>query len=69
VQAQEDRRQVRMALRRLPLKSASVLVLRYSGLSYIEVADALGVGPNQVGTLLRRAEHALRKEMHHAPSV
>ena len=59
----EQRREVRTALARLSAKSASVLVLRYSGLSYAEVAAALGVGVGQVGTLLRRAEAALRKEM------
>ena len=62
----EDRREVQAALLRLPAKSAAVLALRYSGLSYAEVADALGVGIGQVGTLLRRAEALLRKEMHHA---
>ncbi len=60
----EQRQEVREALARLPAKCASVLALRYSGLSYAEVAAALGVGgTGQVGTLLRRAEAALRKEM------
>jgi RNA polymerase sigma-70 factor (ECF subfamily) len=59
----ERRRAVREALRRLPERSVSVLVLRYSGLSYAEVAQALGVGVGQVGTLLRRAEERLRKEL------
>ena len=59
----EDRRQVREALARLAPKPAAVLVLRASGLSYAEVAQALGVGIGQVGTLLRRAEAALRKEV------
>jgi RNA polymerase sigma-70 factor (ECF subfamily) len=63
VEVREDRRQVRQALGRLPVKAASVLALRYSGLSYVEVGAALGVGTGQVGTLLRRAETALRKEM------
>ena len=63
VEIQEDRRQVREALSKLPVKAASVLALRYSGLSYVEVGAALGVGTGQVGTLLRRAEQALRKEM------
>lgn len=65
---QDERRQVREALRRLPRKAASVLALRYSGLSYVEVGGALGVGAGQIGTLLRRAEQALRKEMNHAAS-
>lgn len=68
VEIEEDRRMVREALTRLPAKSASVLALRYSGLSYVEVGAALGVGSGQVGTLLRRAEQALRKEMTRATS-
>ncbi len=69
VEAAEERRQVREALARLPTKAASVLALRYSGLSYVEVGAALGVGTGQVGTLLRRAEQALRKELNGATSV
>ena len=63
VEINEDRREVRRALGRLAPKPAAVLVLRASGLSYAEVAQALGVGIGQVGTLLRRAESALRKEV------
>ena len=62
----EQRREVRDALGRLSPKSATVLALRYSGLSYAEVAAALGVRISQVGTLLRRAEASLRKEMNSA---
>ena len=62
-EVEEDRRLVRAALARLAPKPAAVLVLRASGLSYAEVAQALGVGIGQVGTLLRRAEAALRKEV------
>ncbi|HZT97846.1 MAG TPA: sigma-70 family RNA polymerase sigma factor [Chloroflexota bacterium] len=58
----EDRREVRETLARLPKRSALVLALRYSGLSYAEVAAALGCRVGQVGTLLRRAEEAFRKE-------
>jgi RNA polymerase sigma-70 factor (ECF subfamily) len=65
----EDRRQVREALARLAPKPAAVLVLRASGLSYAEVAQALGVGIGQVGTLLRRAEAALRKEVTRGTSL
>lgn len=59
----EERRAVRAALGRLPERKAAVLALRYSGLSYAEVAAALGVGTGQVGTLLRRAEAALLAAM------
>ena len=59
----EDRLRLREALGRLAPKPAAVLVLRASGLSYAEVAQALGVGIGQIGTLLRRAEATLRKEV------
>ena len=59
----EDRRRVRRALAKLPAKPATVLVLRASGLSYSEIAESIGVGTGQIGTLLRRAEAALRKEV------
>jgi RNA polymerase sigma-70 factor (ECF subfamily) len=63
VEEREAQRQLRDALGRLPAKSAAILALRYSGLKYVEIADALGVGVDQVGTLLRRAETLLRKEL------
>lgn len=59
----ESRAEVREALRRLPRRSAAVLVLRHSGLSYAEVADTMNITVGQVGTTLRRAESALRKEL------
>ena len=59
----EQRSAVRTALRRLPAESAALLVLRHSGLSYVETAAALGIKVDQVGTRLRRAELALQKEM------
>jgi RNA polymerase sigma-70 factor (ECF subfamily) len=59
----EDRRRLRAALGRMAPKPAAVLVLRASGLSYAEVAQALGIGVGQIGTLLRRAEATLRKEV------
>ena len=69
LEVSEDRRQVRQALARLAPRPAAVLVLRASGLSYAEVAQALGVGIGQVGTLLRRAEAALRKEVVRGTSI
>ena len=64
----EDRRRVRQALGKLPAKPATVLVLRASGLSYSEIAESIGVGTGQIGTLLRRAEAALRKEVNRGTS-
>lgn len=62
----EARAELRRALGRLPRRSAVVLVLRHGGLSYQEIAAALGVKVGHVGTLIRRSESALRKEMDHA---
>lgn len=59
----ETRADVRRVLRRLPRRSAAVLVMRHGGMSYVEIAEALGMKVGNVGTLLRRAESALRKEM------
>ena len=65
----DERRWVRDALARLPRQQAVALVLRHSGLSYAEVATALDLSPGSVGTTVRRAESALRKELNrHASS-
>jgi RNA polymerase sigma factor (sigma-70 family) len=65
----DESRQVRGALARLPRKQAVAVVLRHSGLSYAEVAAALQMSPGSVGTTVRRAESALRKELtRHASS-
>jgi RNA polymerase sigma-70 factor (ECF subfamily) len=66
VEEAEQRREVRRALSRLPQRTAALLMLRHSGLSYAEVATALGIRVGNVGTLLRRAEEALRKEVNRA---
>jgi RNA polymerase sigma factor (sigma-70 family) len=66
VEQAEQRREVHRALSRLPQRSAALLMLRHSGLSYAEVATALGMKVGNVGTLLRRAEEALRKEVNRA---
>jgi RNA polymerase sigma factor (sigma-70 family) len=63
VEAAETTRVVRAALARIPKRQATILALRYSGLSYAEIASALGIGVNSVGTRLRRAEARLRKEV------
>jgi RNA polymerase sigma factor (sigma-70 family) len=63
VVTRDERRRVRAALARLPRTQAVALVLRHSGLSYAEVAAALDLSPGSVGTTIRRAESALRKEL------
>jgi RNA polymerase sigma-70 factor (ECF subfamily) len=65
----EERSRVRAALAQLPQKQAAALVLRHSGLSYADVAAALDMSVGSVGTTVRRAESALRKELYrHASS-
>jgi RNA polymerase sigma-70 factor (ECF subfamily) len=54
----EERERVRSALARLPERTAKLLLLRYAGLAYAEIAAALQVAPASVGTLLARAERA-----------
>lgn len=59
----DERRRVREGLARLPAKQAEALVLRHSGMSYADIASALDLSPNSVGTTIRRAESSLRKEL------
>jgi RNA polymerase sigma-70 factor (ECF subfamily) len=66
VEDREKRHAVRAAMARLAEKHAAVLALRYSGMSYSEIAVALGIPSAHVGTLLRRAESAFKKEFDHA---
>jgi RNA polymerase sigma-70 factor (ECF subfamily) len=54
----ERQHRVRAVLAKLKPLQAQLLVLRASGHSYKELADALDVEPGSVGTLLARAEAA-----------
>jgi RNA polymerase sigma factor (sigma-70 family) len=60
VVAREERDAVRAALAQLPDRQRIVLVLRHDGYRYAEIAEAVGVSPGSVGTLLARAERAFR---------
>lgn len=60
LEERQDADLVRHVLAGLRERDQTVLVLRYSGVSYAEIADAIGVKPSSVGTLLVRAEQALR---------
>jgi RNA polymerase sigma-70 factor (ECF subfamily) len=57
----EARARVRAVLRQLPERDAQLLLLRQAGLSYKELAAALGVAPGSIGTLLHRAEEAFEQ--------
>jgi RNA polymerase sigma-70 factor (ECF subfamily) len=57
-----ERDAVRRALLHLPERQRDCLILRADGLSYAEIAAAVGVAPGSVGTLLARAERAFKAE-------
>lgn len=58
--AAESRRQVRMAIDRLPERERQMLLLRAEGYSYRDIASALNMNAASVGTLLARAKQAFR---------
>ena len=60
--ARDERDRVRSVLGALSTRQAELLLLRHEGLSYDEVATALGLNPASVGTLLTRAQQAFRRE-------
>ena len=60
--AKEAEEQVRVVLNSVKRRDAELLLLRMSGLSYDELAEALGINAASIGTLLSRAERTFRKE-------
>lgn len=58
--ARELRVNVRRALDALPERERQMLLLRYEGFSYREIAHALAINETSVGTLLARAKVAFR---------
>jgi RNA polymerase sigma-70 factor (ECF subfamily) len=58
---EEKSRRVRQVLASIKPTQAQLLILRSSGLSYKEVAEALDVKTSGIGTMLNRAEEEFRK--------
>ncbi len=58
---QEDRGRVQAILISMKPAQAQILLMRASGSSYKELANALGVAAGGIGTLLNRAEAEFRK--------
>ena len=52
----EAKAKARAALDQLKPRDREILLMRYSGFSYKEIADTVGVAATSVGTLLARAE-------------
>lgn len=58
VERRERETAVRLALTQLKPRQAQLLLMRQMGFSYAECAEATGVAPGSVGTLLSRAAKA-----------
>ena len=58
---EEERRLARQALAGMKERQARLLVLRYSGLAYKDIAESLGLSPTSIGPLLLRAEREFEK--------
>ncbi len=63
-----ERTRARETLCRMSPRDARLLILRHSGFSYKEIAAALGVSPNSIGTLLARAEEEFERKYGNDPS-
>ncbi len=58
----EERTRIRTVLATLRSQDAQLIALRSEGLSYEELADGLNLNPSSIGTMLRRAQDAFRRE-------
>lgn len=58
---QEERRFVRVALAQMNERQSQLLIMRHSGMSYKEIAEALQLAPTSIGPLLLRAEREFEK--------
>jgi RNA polymerase sigma factor (sigma-70 family) len=61
LESKEDHRMIRLALAKMNSRRAEMLVLRYSGMAYKDIAKALDLSPTSVGPLLLRAEREFEK--------
>lgn len=57
----EDRHFVHMAFGQMNPRQAELLIMRYSGMAYKEIAKALNLSPTSIGPLLLRAEREFEK--------
>jgi RNA polymerase sigma factor (sigma-70 family) len=62
--ANEQAAFIRSVLAELPERQQTYILLRNIGLSYAEIAQATGVAPASVGSLLARAEREFRRRYH-----
>ena len=58
---EENRSIARLALAQMNARQAELLVMRYSGMAYKDIAAALSLSPTSIGPLLLRAEREFEK--------
>ncbi len=58
-----DQEEVREWMEELPERDRKVLMLKYSGYSYAEIAEELNVRPPLVGSMLSRATSKLKRKV------
>ena len=61
LESKEDHRLTRLALAEMNPRRAELLILRYTGMNYKDIANALGLSPTSIGPLLLRAEREFEK--------
>jgi RNA polymerase sigma-70 factor (ECF subfamily) len=59
---EEERRNTRAVLDQMNPRQAQLLIMRYSGMNYKEIAAALDLSPTSIGPLLLRAEREFEKQ-------
>ena len=60
-ESKEEHSLVQLALAKMNPRRAELLVLRYSGMAYKEIAKTLELSPSSIGPLLLRAEREFAK--------
>ena len=61
LESKEDHRLIRLALAEMNPRRAELLILRYTGMNYKDIANALGLSRTSIGPLLLRAEREFEK--------
>ena len=69
LERRESRARAREALDGLSPRDREILLMRYSGFSYKEIAAAIDVEPTSIGTLLSRAEKRFAEALTPAAEV
>ena len=62
IEKNEDRQIAQMALAKMNRRQAELLVMRYSGMAYKDIARNLSLSPTSLGPLLLRAEREFEKK-------